>query len=102
MTPEGILKAQVNDFLKRSGLFFLRLNSGKVKVKNGWMYLCPEGTADYVVYCPDVRWLELKAPGGKTKKERAQKQQEFADMVLSMGHKHIKATSLDEVIDFVK
>jgi hypothetical protein len=102
VTPEGRLKAEVSDFLKASGLFYRRMQSGIVRVKGGFLHLCPEGTADFLVCCPDPRWIELKAPGQKTKKEREQKQQEFAEMVLSMGHKHIKASTLDEVIAFVK
>jgi hypothetical protein len=102
MTPEGELKAEVNEYLRDSGRFFLRMQSGRVKVKRGVMHLCPEGTADYLVCCPDPRWIELKAPGAKTKKERAEKQQEFADRVIALGHKHLTAETLDEVIDFVK
>jgi len=101
MSTEGQLKSQVNEFLKISGRFFLRLNSGMVKSGARFIYLCPEGTADYLVCCPDPRWIELKAPKGTTKRDRAEKQQAFAVMVQSLGHKHLKATSLDEVIEFV-
>jgi hypothetical protein len=102
MTPEGAVKAEVQDFLKRSGRFFLRLNSGRVKVKRGFIHLCPEGTADFLVCCPDPRWIELKAEGQRTKKERAEKQQEFAEMVQAMGHRHLQATNVEQVMEFLK
>lgn len=102
MTPEGQLKAEVTNFLSRSGLTYLRLNSGVVKVRGGFMHLCPEGTADFMVLCPDLRFIELKAPGQITKKAREEKQQEFAVKVKGLGHKHLKATTLEEVIEFVK
>lgn len=101
MTPEGKLKLEVTKFLASSGLIYLRLNSGIVKVRGGFMHLCPEGTADFIVCCPDPRWIELKAPGQKTLKTRAEKQQAFADKVMGLGHRHIQATSLDQVIEFV-
>ncbi len=101
MTPEGKLKVEVNDFLKKTGKVFLRLNSGMVKVRGGFMQLCPEGTADYLVLCPDLRFIELKAPGAATKKKRAELQAAFAERVIALGHKHIQATSLEQVIEFV-
>lgn len=102
MTPEGALKSEVNEFLKLSGRFFLRLNSGIIKAGARFIHLCPEGTPDYIIFCPDPRWIELKAAGCTTKKDRARKQQEFADKVEAMGHRHLKATTLDEVMEFVK
>jgi hypothetical protein len=103
LTPEGKVKAEVIEFLKNSGLLWFRMQSGKVAVKRGFLHLAPIGTADMLVFKgTEAIWIELKAPGQRTKKEREEKQQEFADMVLGMGHKHIKATSLDEVIEFVK
>lgn len=101
MTPEGILKQEVTKYLAKSGLHYLRLNSGIVKVRGGFMHLCPEGTADFLICCPDPRWVELKAPGQTTKKVRAQKQAEFAGKVQALGHRHIQATSLEQVIEFV-
>jgi len=52
-TPEGQLKATVQDFLKTTGKVWLRLNSGKVKVSAGYIHMAPEGTQDFIVFCPD-------------------------------------------------
>jgi len=85
-----------------TGKVWLRLNSGKVKVKRGYIHMAPEGTQDFIVFCPDPRWIEIKAPGQRTKKERAEKQQQAAERVIALGHRHLRATTLDEVIEFVQ
>lgn len=100
--PEDILKAQVIAYLNRAGIFYLRLNSGKVAVKRGWMSLCPLGTSDFLVCCPDPRWIELKAPGQKTAKARKVAQDEFRDRVQALGHVHSYVTSLDELEDALR
>jgi hypothetical protein len=100
-TPEAIISGEIRDFLKDTGEFFLRLNSGKLRIGHRWIYLCPEGTPDYVVFRSVPHWIEVKSANGRTQKERAAKQAEFADKVVSLGHRHLKATSLQEVIDFL-
>jgi hypothetical protein len=99
-TPEGILKAEVNDFLKKSGREWMRLNSGVIKSGRRFIHLCPAGTADIVVYCPDPRWIELKQ--GKTNREQKEAQEAFRTRMEAIGHKYLRATCLDEVIEFVK
>jgi hypothetical protein len=100
--PEDALKAQVIAYLNQTGTFYLRLNSGKLRVKRGFMQLAPEGTADFLVCNPDPRWLELKAPGQGTKKARQVAQAAFAGRVLRLGHKHAYCTSVDEVKAFLE
>jgi hypothetical protein len=100
VTPEGEFKAEVNDFLKVSGREWLRLNSGIIKSGRRFIHLCPAGTADIVVFCPDVRWIELKR--GKTNREQKEAQDAFRERMEAIGHRYLRATTLDEVIDFVK
>jgi len=100
MTPEGELKKQVLDFLNKTGEFYLRVNSGIVRVKRGFLHLAPEGTADLLIFRDVPHWIELKA--GTTKKSRAEKQAEFRDKVLSLGHRHCVARSLDDVRNFLE
>jgi hypothetical protein len=102
-TPEAKVKSEVLEFLKRSSLIWFRMQSGKVAVKRGFLHLAPLGTADFLIFKgSEPFWIELKAPGQKTQKERAQRQREFAEKVLALGHKHLTAETLDEVIEFVK
>lgn len=103
MTPEGKLKSAVNDYLKKIAgrALVLRLNSGRVKVRGGFMHLCPEGTADYLVCDPQPHWIELKAPGQTTLKARAEKQAEFAAKVQALGHRHAVCKSVEDVAQFL-
>jgi hypothetical protein len=100
MTPESTLKAAVQDFLKQTGKPHLRLNSGIIKSGRRFIHLCPSGTADIVVFCPDTRWVELKA--GKTNREQREAQEGFRERMEAIGHRYLRATSLDEVIEFLK
>jgi hypothetical protein len=98
VTPETQLKNDVVKYLKAAGLFFFRMNSGKVKVRNGWMVLCPKGTGDFLIFRgPLIFWAELKAAGQATSKEVSQKQQEFRERVLSEGHHHARCESVEDV-----
>ena len=85
--------------LRQMGIFTLRLNSGKVKVRGGWMQLCQEGTADILCF-PRRRvvWIETKALKGALR----QKQCEFRDVVTSLGHEYHEVRSIDEGIAAVR
>jgi hypothetical protein len=86
-------------YLTAAGIFFRRMQSGKVRVKRGFMQLGPEGTADFLI-CPAQRepvWIELKAPKGTTKKSRKEAQALFAEGVRSLGHTYAICESLDDV-----
>lgn len=92
MTETSEITTPILEALKKAGIFAMRLNSGKVKVRGGWMTLCPEGTADIVVY-PEpqsgfydpVIWIETKQADGK---HRAA-QLKFKDRVMALGHQYL-------------
>ncbi len=94
MTPEGKIKAEVQDFLKKSGRYFMRMQSGKVKLRGGWMYLCPEGTADILTFDAAGRciWLELK----QLKGVQREAQLLFEQRVRAMGHSYAVVKSVDD------
>jgi len=79
------------------------MNSGKVKVRGGWMQLHSPGTADILVF-PQGRivWLETKDPKGSTHKEQVKAQADFRDRVMALGHEYYRITSTDEGIEKVK
>jgi len=98
MTPESKLKLEVTSFLKASGEFYLRLNSGKVKVRGGYMQLCPTGTPDFVVFRKgSVNWIELKVDWKST-----EPQMMFVDTADAYGHRHAICKTLDQVREFLK
>jgi hypothetical protein len=100
---ESELKKSITDFLTQSGEFFLRINTGIIRKGSRFIHLAPEGFADLVVFRTPLHWIEIKKPGKDlTKKSRAEKQAEFREKVLSLGHKHITAKSLEDVQEFLK
>jgi hypothetical protein len=106
---EGSLQSEVDAYLKKTLVppsFHLRLNSGQARVRGGVIHLCPEGTADFVVFrcfagfatIPMVTWLELKKPGkDTTAKARKEKQAAFAEKVKALGHFYFIVRSMDEI-----
>jgi hypothetical protein len=96
MTPEGIVKAAVLDYLKESGRFYMRMNSGTVRVRGGMMHLCPVGTADILTFGPTggCMWIELKHRKG----EQGKKQVEFQEKVTAIGHSYVVARSVEDVV----
>ena len=55
------------DALEAAGIWATRMQSGKVKVRGGWMRLAPAGTPDIIGYLPDGRLfgIECKTLSGK-------------------------------------
>jgi hypothetical protein len=87
------------DALKQLGIFCMRLNSGKVKVRGAWMNLAPVGTADIVAY-PEKSlpvWLEIK----QVKGEQRDAQVTFQEKVTSLGHSYYVIKSVDEVMELL-
>lgn len=101
MTPEGKLKAEVQDFLGKLGMFYMRLQSGQVKVRGGFMHLCPTGTADLVVYPSkgfSVGWIEMKQLKGVQRKSQV----EFQAKAEAAGHPYLVARSAEDVAKWLK
>lgn len=91
--------------LTKAGYFAMRLNSGRIKSRSGgWIMLCPEGTADLVIYphkCLPV-WIETKDPKGRTAKDQLEAQARFRETVQSLGHSYVRATCLDDVLTIIR
>jgi len=99
MTPETKVKGEVQEFLTKSGIFFMRLQSGKVKVRGAWMYLCPRGTADIIVFLGQrVAWIEMKQASGELRASQV----EFQAKVEAAGHPYLVARSVDDVQQWLK
>lgn len=77
----------------------IRVHSGVVRVKRGYMHLAPEGTADYLGIGPGGRALacELKVPGGKQSPEQIT----FADLWRRKGGIYCVVHSAAEFFDAV-
>ena len=105
MSETSKITTPIVNALTKAGYFAMRLNSGKVRVRGGYIQLCPKGTADILV-CPANQppiWIETKEVRDlKRKGETATAQDDFRVMVLGLGHRHIRATSLDDVLPLLK
>jgi hypothetical protein len=96
---ETALSKSIRTALEAMGLRVLRLNSGKVKVSKGWMYLAPKGTPDLQVELRGGRvlWLEVKLPGEQLNADQVA---EHERLTLN-GHTVCVVRSPQEAIDAV-
>jgi len=90
--------------INQMGHFALRMNSGMVRVKGGFMHLHDKGTADILVFFRSGRvvWLETKDPKGITQKQRIADQAAFGEKVRGMGHEYYIVNSIDEGLEKVR
>jgi hypothetical protein len=104
---ESDIRREIMNFLRQTGKFALRLNSGKVRVRGGWMQLCPEGTPDIQVIerivtayecSTHVSWIETKDAKGKQREAQLAFQVECT----RRGERYILARSLDDVLAALK
>lgn len=99
MTPETKVKGEVQDLLTSLGIFYMRLQSGMVKVRGAWMHLCPTGTADLILFFGErVAWIEMKQLKGKLRASQV----EFQAKVEAAGHPYLVARSVDDVSAWLK
>jgi hypothetical protein len=78
------------------GVLAIRINSGRVKVRGGWMTLAPIGTPDllFVLFGGRCCWLECKTPAGKLSADQARMHAELR----RRGHVVIVASSRVEFL----
>ena len=88
------------DALTDAGYFAMRLNSGVAKKGKYFIYLCPAGTADIVLFMPNKApvWIETKTVDGYTNPAQVEAQWNFRMKVQALGHLYIRATKLDDVL----
>ena len=87
MSETDIKRATI-DALNATGLCLVwSTPSGHIQVRGGWMSLAPEGTPDVTGIARDGRFIgiEIKKPGGRTNKARADKQAKFQGHIARLG-----------------
>jgi hypothetical protein len=70
---ETKLQRAIIDAIELQGAYVERINSGKVKVRGGWMHGLKEGSPDlrgYIAPTGRAYYLEVKLPGEKPKPEQ--------------------------------
>jgi hypothetical protein len=99
MSETSTLTGPIAEMLEERDILCFRMQSGRVKVRGGWMKLCPEGTADLLCFPPGrVLWIETKAVEKETHKKQRESQEKFRQKVLSKGHEHMTARAIEDVI----
>jgi hypothetical protein len=100
------------DALNKTGGLALRMNSGRAKVKGGFLQLHAKGTADilffprgYIVVpelkfeCATPIWLETKAVKKDHHKEQQENQAAFRAQVEALGHRWACVRSVKEGLE---
>ena len=85
--------------LRQCGVWATRLQSGKVRVRGGWMMLCPAGTPD-ILARPHGRmaWIETKIG----KNGLSAEQIDFQRMATEWGDEYHVCRSIDNVLDILR
>jgi len=96
---ESDIQKQIMETLEQCGIFYIRLNSGEVRVHGGYLRLCPPGTGDIIVFPPMSTpvWLEIKELKGEQRKTQIAFQAKTADY----GHDYYIVRSLDDIKPFI-
>lgn len=99
MSESSDLTSPLIKMIGQMGIFCERMNSGKVRVRGGWMQLHSAGTADILVfYRSRVIWFETKDAKGHTNKEQIDNQARFRDKVEAIGHEYYRIKSIDDAL----
>src|SRR6185312_13280519 len=103
MSESSELTGPLVKMFRQMGIFCERMNSGRVKVRGGWMQLHSPGTAD-ILACPPGRvvWLETKHAKGRTNREQVENQSEFREMVKRLGHEYYRIESIDQALEVLR
>jgi len=113
--PEAQIQAAIMDYLATERILAFRNNTGAMfGYHNGKKWAVRfgvPGMADIVSYpklkrpsgawteiYDGILWIEVKAPKGK----QSELQKDFQKLVESHGHTYLLATSVDEVMEFLK
>ena len=105
MSETSELTRPLIDALNQTGGLALRMNSGKVRVKRGFMHLHDAGTADILFFPrPDSEvafaevpvWIETKNYRREPHKAQREAQDAFRKRVEALGHRYIHAVTIDE------
>jgi len=103
MSETSELTGPLVKMIRQMGIMAMRMNSGKVRVRGGWMQLHSPGTADILCFPRGrVCWLETKTIKGTTNKGQIENQAEFQRVVTALGHSYHRITSIDEGLSAVR
>jgi hypothetical protein len=85
--------------------WFDRANSGKVKVKGGWMQLHEIGTTDYLGFTTRGKFIGIEFKRPSTKDDLSEEQREFSERLIKSNCVHGVAwdeESLNVILDNIE
>ncbi len=89
---ETKLSKEIRDALTDAGIWAMRINSGKVPVRGGFMHLAPTGTPDVLVIHP-YGWLEVKGDS-----PTSEEQVKFRERAAKSGVRHAEVRSVEDAL----
>lgn len=92
---ESLTQRAIVVALRSAGLIAIRIQSGKVRVKGGWMLLAPNGTPD--LYVIGWGWLECKTDEGELNAD----QQRMHERIRKAGERVAVVRSPQEALEAV-
>lgn len=97
---ETDLNRAIREAAAQLGCIVIRVHSGKVQVRGGWMQCAPNGTPDHVILGPhgQVLWAESKLPGKPLRPE----QKEWAAKAARLGHHVVRIDSVQALVDAIR
>jgi hypothetical protein len=98
VSETSTLTGPLRKMYEEAGALVFRMPVGKIQKGKHWVHLCPEGTADLLVFprSGGVFWVETKDPTGTTAKTRREAQGAFRARVEALGHRYLRVTSINE------
>lgn len=114
MSETSELTGPLIKMLNQTGGLAMRMPVGKLKKGPYWIQLHEEGTADILFFprnkifgqrCAQPVWIETKDPENgdrNTSKKRKEAQADFKAKVEALGHRYIRATTIDEGMEALK
>lgn len=100
---EGKVYRDCKSLLSCKGIPHFRMQSGRVKVRGGWLHLCPEGTPDLLAFpnissAPVPLWVETKVRGGNP----TVAQLNFRDAMRRRGHLWVLVDDSGQLAEFLQ
>ena len=97
MPSESAIQRDIIACAEAMGAKVYRMNAGRVRVRNGWMRLCEDGTPDLLTVWPHgvSLWVEVKRPGEEPTDAQRSRHRELR----ALGHAVAVCESTEQFVE---